>query len=120
MTNNTAALQERIARAMWDHDHAHMSQQWRDMAWDDMGGSEPSDERMAYLLRAVAVLPIIAAEVRKAQADAAREALDGLAEHANRTANERRSPQAVNRWDDIWRETRKYRATHYPETEDQT
>ena len=76
MTTDTNALQERIARAVWDHDNAHMSRQWRDMAWDDMGGSEPSDERIAYLLRAVAVLPIIAAEVRKGQAEALRETAD--------------------------------------------
>lgn len=69
-TTDTDALKERIARDLWDHDNLHMSAAWRDMAWDDMGGSEPSDERIAYMLRAAAVLPIVEAEVRKAKAEA--------------------------------------------------
>lgn len=78
----TDALKERIARDLWDHDNLHMSAAWRDMAWDDMGGSEPTDERIAYILRAAAVLPIVAAEVRKAKAEALREAADSVHDNA--------------------------------------
>ena len=46
---------DRAARALWDYDNADSSAEWRDMAWDDMGGSEPSEERVEYELRARAL-----------------------------------------------------------------
>lgn len=32
---------EQAARALWDYDNADQTPEWRDMAWNDMGGSEP-------------------------------------------------------------------------------
>ena len=52
-------LRAEIARALWDHDTAEMSEDWRDMAWDDMGGSEPSDERAEYEIWADAVMAVL-------------------------------------------------------------
>lgn len=46
---------DRAARALWDYNNADSSAEWRDMAWDDMGGSEPSEERVEYELRARAL-----------------------------------------------------------------
>ena len=71
-TTDTTALQERIARVLHEIDpisgHGH---DW---------GKLSNVERKFYMRKAVAVLPIIAAEVRAAKAEAWREyaaALDG-------------------------------------------
>ncbi|WP_114906849.1 hypothetical protein [Ornithinimicrobium murale] len=61
------------AEAMWHHDNADSPEHWRQMAWDDMGGSEPSEERVEYELRAEAVLlavaePLLEATVAAIQA----------------------------------------------------
>src|SRR5699024_12275672 len=52
-------LHAEIARTVWDHDKAEMAEGWRDMAWDDMGGSEPSGERAEYEIRADAVMAVL-------------------------------------------------------------
>src|SRR5699024_10002420 len=52
-------LRAEIARALWDHDNAEMAEDWREMAWNDMGGSEPSDERAEYEIRADAVMAVL-------------------------------------------------------------
>lgn len=52
-------LRAEIARTLWDHDNAEMAEGWRDMAWDDMGGSEPSGERAEYEIRADAVMAVL-------------------------------------------------------------
>lgn len=44
------------AEALWHADNADSTPEWRQMAWADMGGSEPTEERVAYELRAEAVL----------------------------------------------------------------
>lgn len=57
------ALLDRLARALWDHDNMHTTEEWRDMAWDDMGGGDPCDERVEYELRAAAVIPVLREEI---------------------------------------------------------
>ena len=71
MTTDTTALQERIARAMHADDVEH------DRAAD---GYEAMNQSARDWLNdnAAAVLPIIAAEVRAAKAEALREAASGL------------------------------------------
>lgn len=72
MTADTTALQERIARAIYRSDEDGM-----DRLSDDFGDLAPHWRRM-YLMNAAAVLPIIAAEVQAAKAEALREAAEDL------------------------------------------
>ena len=46
---------EHAAKTLWDYDNADQTPEWRDMAWNDMGGSEPCVERAEYELRARAL-----------------------------------------------------------------
>ena len=64
MTTDTTALQERIARAIYRSDEDEM-----DRLSDDFGDLALHWQRM-YLMNAAAVLPIIAAEVQAAKAEA--------------------------------------------------
>lgn len=43
---------EEIARVLFDLDNPDLGDEWRDMAWADMGGSERSEERVYYELHA--------------------------------------------------------------------
>ena len=73
MTTDTPALQERIARALYENAEyygpAPTQPPWD---WRD------DEERGEWMEIAAAVLPIIAAEVRKAQAGALREAAENV------------------------------------------
>ena len=42
----------RVAKAMWCHDNPDHPN-WQDRVWKDMGGSEPTEERVEYELRAL-------------------------------------------------------------------
>ncbi|MPV50099.1 hypothetical protein GCG21_08780 [Pseudactinotalea sp. HY160] len=53
-----ATLIATVARALWDHDMSDQDPDWRQMAWDDMGGAEPAEERIGYELRAHAVVAL--------------------------------------------------------------
>lgn len=64
---DTTALQERIAQALFDHEHRHMRPAWRESAWTN---KKVRGERPHYLARTAAVLPIIAAEVQAAKIEA--------------------------------------------------
>ena len=67
-TTDTDALTERIARAICEH--------------DDAGGDNWDEDRDWYMDQAAAVLPIVAVEVRKAKAEALREAARVMGEWA--------------------------------------
>lgn len=56
----TVLDREAVARALYIYDtqDATRSREWCEMAWADMGGSEPSDERAEYEMRADAVLAL--------------------------------------------------------------
>lgn len=43
---------EQAARVLWDYDNDDQTPEWREMAWNDMGGSEPCQERIEYICRA--------------------------------------------------------------------
>lgn len=73
MAANDKKLIEKLARALWDYDNADMDPQWRDSAWDDMGGSEKAEERVGYELRALALLPVVNAEKASAWDEGAAE-----------------------------------------------
>lgn len=72
MTTDPNTLTEKIAHDLFLHDMRAqgLTADWAEGTWDDMGGSERSEERVDYEMRAAAVLPL----VRAAQADALREA----------------------------------------------
>lgn len=108
--NGGKALVEKIAHALYVHDMQAqgMSDGWAEDAWDDMGGSEHDGDRVQYELAAeVAVLPII----RKAERDAAREALDGLAEHIDQVASHFVGFSVGSQ---KAQDVRDYRDTHHP------
>lgn len=48
----TDASVRKRAKELWDEAMSDMTPEWRDMAWDDMGGSEPSQERVEYEMQA--------------------------------------------------------------------
>ena len=75
MTTDTTALQERIARVIYRSDEDEM-----DRLSDDFGDLALHWRRM-YLMNAAAILPIIAAEVRAAKAEALREAAPLMHDH---------------------------------------
>lgn len=56
---------EALARLLFIAANAHMPPAWHDMAWADMGGSEPADERAEYEMLAERILadpgPLLAA-----------------------------------------------------------
>ena len=89
MTTDTTALQERIARALYENAEYYGPEPVQP-PWD----SRDDEERGEWMEIAAAVLPIIA-RVRR---DAARDALDGLAEQYEHDAY-----------------IRTYRDAHYPE-----
>lgn len=60
-TRDKATL-DRVARALWDEAMSDETPEWRDMAWADMGGSEPSWERAKYELLADAALAALGGE----------------------------------------------------------
>lgn len=99
MTTDPTPLQERIARAIHKDE---LDGEWAELL---------DVYRMEYLATAAAVLPII----REAQADAAREALDGYADALNRNRS-----AAVWDWPDFVGDVREWASYNYPETEDQT
>lgn len=78
---NDDQRREVVARALWDYDQDGTSLEWRDMAWADMGGSEPDDERLNYEMRADAALAALAPALdRESLADALSAAIgDALA-----------------------------------------
>ena len=43
---------EQVAKFLWECDQQGTTDEWREMAWNDMGGSEPTDERQIYEIRA--------------------------------------------------------------------
>lgn len=43
---------EHAARALWECDNLEFTPEWRDKVWNDMGGPEPSHERVDYEIRA--------------------------------------------------------------------
>jgi len=47
LTRHEGTEQE-AARLLFDHDHLDNTEAWRNMAWADMGGSEPALERSSY------------------------------------------------------------------------
>ena len=47
---------EKLARSLWDRDMDDTDPEWREMAWNDMGGAEPSWERVEYEIRAQEIL----------------------------------------------------------------
>ena len=47
---------QKRAKELWDEAMSDMTPEWRDMAWDDMGGGEPSEERVEHELKAHAEL----------------------------------------------------------------
>ena len=54
---------EALARAWWIQEAVDggSDRAWAEAAWDDMGGSEPTDERAEYEIRADAVLGVLTA-----------------------------------------------------------
>ena len=94
-TTDTAALQERIARALYENAEYYGPEPIQP-PWD----SRDDEERGEWMEIAAAVLPIIA-RVRR---DAAREALDGLAIDLAVTSGYTEAE-----------EVRDYRDAHYPE-----
>ena len=46
---------EQVAKFLWECDQEGTTDEWREMAWNDMGGSEPTDERQIYEIRARAL-----------------------------------------------------------------
>ena len=46
---------EQVAKFLWECDQEGTTDEWREMAWNDMGGSEPTDERQTYEIRAQAL-----------------------------------------------------------------
>ena len=71
MTTDTTALQERIARALYENAEYYGPEDAQP-SWD----LRDNEERGEWMEIAAAVLPVIAAEVRKAQADTLRQAAD--------------------------------------------
>lgn len=47
---------EQVAKFLWECDQQGTTDEWREMAWNDMGGSEPTDERQGYEIRARALV----------------------------------------------------------------
>ena len=46
---------EQVAKFLWECDQEGTTDEVREMAWGDMGGSEPTDERQIYEIRARAL-----------------------------------------------------------------
>ena len=79
MTTDTTALQERIARALYENAEYYGPEDAQP-PWDSRDG----EERGEWMEIAAAVLPLIAAEVQAAKA----EALQEMREHHEREADE--------------------------------
>lgn len=83
MSGHVKPTAEQIARTLWDHDVAEgTTPEWREMAWNDMGGSEKSEERVDYELRAESVLAVLPgkteAEIRADECEQAATNLEAM------------------------------------------
>lgn len=63
--NQPDALVEKVARALFDNDYGGYTPEFRESVWDDMGGSEPSEERADYVIAARTVLAAVLPEVER-------------------------------------------------------
>lgn len=72
---------DQMARALWDYDNAARTPGWRDMAWDDMGGSEPAEERIDCEIRACALMPVVRKALAQAWDEGYEDAIDTYVEH---------------------------------------
>jgi|GEM_PF-6095034 len=90
---------EKAARALFDNDYGGYTPEFRESVWDDMGGSEPSEERADYVIAARAVLAAVLPEVeRHAKADILREAADDVRTELGNETSGHTSTYSVRRW----------------------
>ena len=106
MTTDTTALQERIARALYENAEYYGPEPVQP-PWD----SRDDEERGEWMEIAAAVLPIIA-RVRR---DAARDALDGLARESMGAFKSPLAPPDPRSWAEMAGAVEWYRDAHYPE-----